>query len=67
MLKPTDDTEVYRFRCSRETKNQLNAMAATLRACGVTRAQSPTSALGFAAHCATLALNIAPQGGRAKE
>jgi hypothetical protein len=64
---PEGDLEVYRFRCSRETKDQLTAIAATLKARGVTRVSSPTAALAFAAHCASLALNIEPNGGRSKE
>jgi len=61
---PESDLEVYRFRCSRDTKDALDAIATTLRARGLTRVKSPTSALAFAAHCATLALNITPNGGR---
>jgi hypothetical protein len=61
---PEGDLEVYRFRASRDTKAALDQIAATLRARGLTRVKSPTSALAFAAHCATLALNIAPNGGR---
>jgi len=61
---PEGDLEVYRFRCSRDTKDQLDAIAATLRARGLTRVKSPTAALAFAASCATLALNITPNGGR---
>jgi hypothetical protein len=64
MLTPTDDLPVYRFRASRETKAALDQIAATLRARGLTRVKSPTSALAFAAQCAALALNITPNGGR---
>ena len=64
MLTPTDELPVYRFRLSRETKDQLDAIAATLKSRGVTRVKSPTAALAYAAHCATLSLNITPQGGR---
>jgi hypothetical protein len=61
---PEGNLEVYRFRCSRQTKDALDAIAATLKTRGVSRVKSPTAALAFAAHCATMALNITPYGGR---
>jgi hypothetical protein len=61
---PEGDLEVYRFRCSRDTKAALDAIAATLKSRGLSRVKSPTAALSFAAHCATLALNITANGGR---
>jgi hypothetical protein len=61
---PDADLQVYRLRASRSTKDALDHVASELKRRGLVRVASPTAAMSFAMHCAALALNIEPQGGR---